>query len=94
MTHARLKSSSIHSMAHDGTDLEVRFICGKCKGGTQPSFVPAGVPWKCQACNGAGHGKTYTFHGVPAEVHAKVLASKSVGKAFAELVKGKFEEKK
>lgn len=83
MTHTRLKSSSIHSMAHDGKDLEVRFICGKCK---------AAGTW-CPACNGAGHGKTYTFHGVPAEVHAKVIGAKSVGKAFAELVKGKFEEK-
>lgn len=84
MTHTRVKSSSIHSLAHEGDTMEVRFLCGKCK---------AAGTW-CHACDGKGHGPTYTYHGVPADVHGKVAGAKSVGKAFAGHVRGKFKESK
>ena len=93
MKHEKVKSTNIHSLAHDGDILEARFKCGKCGGeGSVKVRDFAGVESTqgCSTCNGAGHGPTYRYLGVPKELHDRVLAGDhgiegrkaSVGTAF------------
>ncbi len=94
MTHRRVKSSNIHSLAHQGTTLEARFNCPKCagKGSIQTTdFAGKQQDNQCGACNGNGHTGTHVYQGVPAAVHQKVLGAPSVGKAFNLLVRGNYK---
>jgi len=92
MTHTPVESSNIHSLGHENNVLEVRFKCGPCYG--RGSVTIDGEPQTCPKCKGAGHNG-YRYHGVPAEIHARVLAGEpagpnekpSVGKAFNRLVR-------
>lgn len=40
------------------------------------------------------NGTAYSYTGVPADVHAKLMAAESVGKAFGETIKGRYDFKK
>lgn len=80
MKHEKVKDSSqIYSTAHDGaTNMAARFHC-KCKGINQ----------MCPICGGAGYSGTYTYEGVPPELHTRVRAGEvggSVGKTFHALI--------
>jgi len=82
MTHQRVTSSYIFSMAHDGADtMEVRFRCPRCSG---PGTPAAGE--KCGYCDGRGH--TGTCRGqVPESVFLKVMKGPSIGQNFNRFVK-------
>lgn len=40
-----------------------------------------------------GGNKTYVYEGVPADVHAELMASESVGRHFAQVIKGRYPHK-
>lgn len=40
------------------------------------------------------NGSVYRYDGVPPQVHADLMASESIGRAFGQLVRNKFEGKR
>jgi hypothetical protein len=99
MTHERVRSSNVHSMAHSDQTLEVRFNCNACRGdGVIPVTSFDGQPKavNCGSCHGTGHTGTYRYVGVPKSLYDRVLAGdhgfrerpKSVGVAFNVLIRG------
>lgn len=92
MNHQRVKSSNIHSIAHEKDVLEVRFNCSKCAGAGSVSttdFRGQEQKHQCSACSGNGHTGTYRYSGGPAELHGKMIAeADSPGAAFNLLVRG------
>ena len=76
MEHVKLDSSSLYSMAHDATGLEVRFHGKGCK-------VNAKQPCDCN-----GSGDLYHYPGVGKDLHEYLMLAPSLGAAFATKVKG------
>lgn len=90
MKHARVKSSNVHSIAHEGDVLEVRFNCSTCHGEGHVSVDGFTGPEarECTACGGVGHKGTYRYAGVPRSMHDHIAGSESPGKAFNSLIRG------
>ena len=85
MTHRPVKSSNILSIAHEGTTMQVRFKCGACDAtGLEPN---AAKGESCPKCKGWGHTGTYTYEGVPSEIHRRVMLADSVGGEFDKLIR-------
>jgi hypothetical protein len=81
MTHQRVKSSLLFSLAHDGENAEFRFTCKACNGTGASHRGP------CTNCSATGH--TGTWRGkVPAKVFEQVRTARSIGTAFGRLIKG------
>lgn len=92
MTHHKVKSSNLYSLAHDGENLEVRFNCQACGGTghgiqTQLGMTGSRTPTKCGNCKGQGFNGTYRGP-VPGKVYLEVRDAKSPGAAFNKLVRG------
>lgn len=86
MNRVKVDSSSIHSIGHDETGLEVQFHAKDCPATT---WKPVGPTEKMTpgVCNCSG-GDCYHYPGVPAELHSMVMAAPSIGAFFAKNVKG------
>lgn len=82
MTHQKVRSTNVYSIAHEDGKMEVRFKCPACDGDG------------CNFCDNRGHASVYQYEGVDAETFAKVAESGSVGSAFHLLIKGKFKATK
>lgn len=82
----KVKSSTLHSIGHDGTTFRARFHCTCNKGGE-------GKPSKdCPKCGGLGHSGEYEYEGVPYSHFETIRDAPSAGKAFALLIKaGKYK---
>lgn len=85
MTHLRVKSSNIFSLAHEGTVLEARFVCVSCGGSAKVGSDP------CARCDGKGHGATYSYLGVDGAVYESIIKANSVGQEFNAQIKGKYK---
>lgn len=104
MTHHRVKSSNLYSIAfeHDQKDkllgnpgtMEVRFLCQACKGTGEGYQFQAPlnrmVKHSCGNCKGDGHTGTYRGK-VPPRIYEAVKNDKSPGSAFNRLVRGNSE---
>jgi hypothetical protein len=86
MNRAKVESSSIHSIGHDATGLEVQFHAKGCAAAT---WKPDAATQKMKAgiCNCAG-GDVYHYPGVGADLHEYLMLAPSIGGAFATKVKG------
>lgn len=83
MSWLAVKSSQVHSIRYDPIDqtMDVRYACGSCQSkGTNGAG-------SCPKCGGMGHSSEYRYQDVPAEVHAMVRDSPSVGSALNTFVK-------
>lgn len=77
MTHQRVSSSYIYSLAHDGVEtMEVRFRCPRC----------SGAGGECTYCGGRGHTGTCTGK-VPERVFVKIMKGPSIGGNYQRFVK-------
>lgn len=97
MTHHKVKSSNLYSLAHDSTNMEARFNCPACGGSGQSTstslnLTGARTKGKCPNCKGEGHTGTYRG-AVHEKVYKQVLADKSPGAAFNKLVRGNSQYK-
>lgn len=93
MIREKVDSSSIHSHASDETGSEFQFHAPDCaklrqgRPGSTKREMPHGGDAPPRACNCEG-GEVYHYPGVPAELHAAVVESPSIGQAFARSIKG------
>ncbi len=98
MTHIEVKSSSLKSLAYDEAtgNMTARFRCPHCKGEGAIQIEGFSGPYKesCGRCEGSGHTGDYDHANVPFETYSNVLNAESSGKAYNELIRGKYNGKK
>lgn len=87
MTRTPVDSSSIHSIAHDETGLEVQFHRTGCARAERPAKDRDTGEKRQAACNCAG-GEVYHYPGVGKDLHEYLMLAPSIGAAFATKVKG------
>ena len=95
MTHQRIKSSTLYSIGHEGTTMEVKFLCGTCGGAgkTKNGSLWPPLDQDCAKCGGAGHTGVYRYSNVPPGLHQQIVNAERPGKEFNLRMRGKAEFK-
>lgn len=86
MNREKIDSSAVRELGHDETGCEVQYHRTGCARASRAVIDPDTGEKHQAGCNCVG-GDVYHHPGVPAELHAAVMASPSVGQAFGRSIK-------
>lgn len=86
MKREKIDSSAIRELGHDETGSEVQYHRTGCARQSKAVWDPISDKMLQAACNCEG-GDVYHHPGVPAELHAAVIGSLSIGQAFGRSIK-------